>query len=68
VVICNEQIKRLFRNISGLFDVDLFAMNLMTEPFAGRGNIDVDFDYSKPVYTGLGGFEKFYSFKQKRYN
>jgi hypothetical protein len=46
-------------NISGLFDVDLFAMNLMTEPFAGRGNIDVDFDYSKPVILSSAGLKNF---------
>jgi translocation and assembly module TamB len=46
-------------NISGLFDVDLFAMNLMTEPFAGRGNIDVDFDYSKPVILASAGLKNF---------
>jgi hypothetical protein len=38
-------------NISGLFDVDLFAMNLITKPFAGSGNLDFKFDYSKTTVT-----------------
>lgn len=44
-------------NLKGLFDVDLFAMNLMTEPYAGSGNIDVNFDYSKSVIATSAGLK-----------
>jgi translocation and assembly module TamB len=46
-------------NISGLFDVDLFAMNLMTEPFAGSGNIDFTFEYSKTNVTASTDLKNF---------
>ena len=33
-------------NLKGLFDIDLFGLNLITEPFAGKGNIESNFIYS----------------------
>jgi hypothetical protein len=33
-------------NLKGLFDIDLFGLKLMNEPFAGKGSIESDFTYS----------------------
>jgi hypothetical protein len=52
----NKQ-KEYSGNLKGFFDIDLFAMNLMTEPYAGSGNIDVNFDYSKSVISTSAGLK-----------
>ncbi len=33
-------------NVNGQFDIDLFGLQLMNEPFAGKGNIESNFTYS----------------------
>ncbi|HRX11549.1 MAG TPA: hypothetical protein P5210_07870, partial [Draconibacterium sp.] len=33
-------------NVNGQFDIDLFGLKLMNEPFAGKGNIESNFTYS----------------------
>ena len=43
--------------IKGLFDTNLFAMNLMTEPFAGSGKIQGDFEYSKNLVAASIGLK-----------
>lgn len=54
----NKQ-KEFSVNLNGLFDVDLFAMNLMSEPFASSGNLDFKFDYSKTSFATSSRLKNF---------
>lgn len=41
--------------LKGSFDIDLYGLNLIEEPFTGKGNIESNFDYSpKVINTSIG--------------
>jgi len=45
--------------LSGIFDIDLFRMNLYSEPFSGKGNINASFGYAPGEIRALVSFPDF---------